>query len=266
MPVVGCGTSSLFHENYSKATIFEGSISMTETPVPIAVYLEISAKRTFAVAIDWPGWARSGKSEVEALQTLAAYGPRYTAVLQSFDLALPDLVEPPRFAVVERLDGNASTAFGGLGVVPEADRRPIDTHDFERFSRILQACWAAFDAAVVAARGHELRKGPRGGGRDLDAIVRHVLEAEVSYLGRVAWKAPKSTTDDRAAHIAAMREALLAALAAGLRGEIPARGPRGGELWSPRTFVRREAWHVLDHAWEVNDRVVGSQGSGISAL
>jgi hypothetical protein len=24
--------------------------------------------------------------------------------------------------------------------------------------------------------------------------------------------------------------------------------------WSPRFFVRRSAWHALDHAWEIEDR------------
>jgi hypothetical protein len=35
---------------------------------------------------------------------------------------------------------------------------------------------------------------------------------------------------------------------------IPARGPRGGKRWSAPYFVRRAAWHVLDHAWEIEDR------------
>jgi hypothetical protein len=46
-----------------------------------------------------------------------------------------------------------------------------------------------------------------------------------------------------------------AALAAGARGELPERGPRGGARWTPRSFVRRVAWHVLDHAWEIEDRL-----------
>ena len=52
------------------------------------------------------------------------------------------------------------------------------------------------------------------------------------------------------------RQAVLDALAAAAHGEVPARGPRGGVIWTPRYFVRRVAWHVLDHAWEIEDRVV----------
>jgi hypothetical protein len=25
--------------------------------------------------------------------------------------------------------------------------------------------------------------------------------------------------------------------------------------WPPRYVVRRAAWHVLDHAWEIEDRI-----------
>ncbi len=49
---------------------------------------------------------------------------------------------------------------------------------------------------------------------------------------------------------------MLAGLGAGARGEIPERGSRGGTLWTPRYFVRRVAWHTLDHAWELEDRIV----------
>jgi len=41
-----------------------------------------------------------------------------------------------------------------------------------------------------------------------------------------------------------------------VRGEIPHQGPRGGALWTPRYFVRRVAWHTVDHLWEIEDRIV----------
>jgi hypothetical protein len=49
---------------------------------------------------------------------------------------------------------------------------------------------------------------------------------------------------------------MLDALEASARGEIPARGPRGGRRWSPRYFVRRATWHILDHVWEIEDRML----------
>ncbi len=42
----------------------------------IEIYLEIGEKRTFAGALDWPGWSRSGKDEVSAMQALIDYGAR----------------------------------------------------------------------------------------------------------------------------------------------------------------------------------------------
>lgn len=53
---------------------------------------------------------------------------------------------------------------------------------------MLQATWQAFDGAVARASGRALRKGPRGGGRDLEGVVQHVLGADVGYLARLAWK------------------------------------------------------------------------------
>jgi hypothetical protein len=51
------------------------------------------------------------------------------------------------------------------------------------------------------------------------------------------------------------RQAVLGALRAAARGEFPLLGPRGGRRWTPRYFVRRDAWHVLDHVWEIEDRI-----------
>jgi hypothetical protein len=133
------------------------------------VYLEIGKKRTFAGAIAWPGWCRSGRDEEAALQ----------------------------------------------------------------------ACWRAFDAAVAAAAG-----------RELEEIIRHVQEAEPAYLAQLGGK-PVPGLDPEPA-----RQAALLALQAAVRGELPLRGPRGGRRWTSRYFVRRMAWHVLDHAWEIEDRLV----------
>jgi hypothetical protein len=137
---------------------------------------------------------------------------------------------------------------------PSQDKGPVDQAELLRFQALLKACWAAFDRAVAATGSHELRKGPRGGGRDLVKIIRHVLGAEAAYLGRLGWKFKESETGDLDQELARTREAILMALASSVRSELPAQGPRGGLHWTPRYFVRRVAWHVLDHAWEVEDR------------
>jgi hypothetical protein len=119
----------------------------------------------------------------------------------------------------------------------------------------MEAYWQAFDAAVQAASGKELRKGPRGGGRELESIVGHVLGADTSYLKAVGWKLEKREAENLAEELARTRQAVLDALAAAARGELPTHGPRGGIMWTPRYFARRVAWHLLDHLWEIEDRV-----------
>lgn len=220
----------------------------------IEVYLEIGKKRSFAGAVDWPGWARSGRDEQSALQALLDYAPRYAHVLQAaqIDFAVPTGV--PDFSVVERVDGNSTTDFGAPDVGPSSDLRPVDDAELARFQALLKAYWQAFDSAVRAAAGKELRKGPRGGGRDLDSIVQHVLGADAAYLARLAWKFKQGESADPGQELARTRQAILEGLAASVRGETPQQGPRGGAIWPPRVFVRRTAWHVLDHAWEIEDR------------
>ncbi|MFL5803136.1 MAG: DinB family protein [Roseiflexaceae bacterium] len=222
----------------------------------IDVYLEIGKKRTIAGAIGWPGWCRLGRDEGLALQALVDYGPRYARVLHATLLGFHAPAGVSAFAVVERLAGNTTTDFGAPDVAPSDDTRPVDDAELQRFQTLLQASWQAFDAAVRAATGKQLRTGPRGGGRDVEEIAQHVLGAEAGYLARLAWKHKRDAAADLSAELSRTRQAVLSALAAAAHGEAPARGPRGGAIWTPRYFVRRAAWHVLDHAWEIEDRIM----------
>src|SRR5262245_19042088 len=122
----------------------------------IKVVLEIGARRTFASALDWPGWARSGKGEDAALEALDAYDERYRPVAERAGLRLPPSLT---FDVVERTKGNATTDFGAPGVVAEADRTPLTAAQARRLAALLEACWATFDD-VVAGAPPTLRKGP----------------------------------------------------------------------------------------------------------
>ena len=224
------------------------------SPPPIDVYVEVGTKRTFAGAVDWPGWCRSGRTQEQALEALLGSSERYARVLRGTRLAFRPADDLGAFEVVERLAGDATTDFGAPSMAPSADTPPLVEAGLRRLRTILDACWRAFDSAVGSASGKELRKGPRGGGRELEAIVRHVLGADASYLGRLARKHEADERGDLAAALAGTRTAILEALAAAVRDEIPERGPRGGALWAPRYFGRRVAWHVLDHAWEIEDR------------
>jgi len=218
------------------------------------VYLEIGKKRIFAGAIDWPGWCRSGRDETSALQALFDYGPRYARVLRRSQLGFkaPDHISA--FTVTERLEGNATTDFGAPDIAPSSDSRPVNSVELQRLQRILKACWRAFDTNVKAATGKALRTGPRGGGRELEGIIQHVLGSDGGYLSAVGWKFGRGDADDVDKQLDRTRQAILKGLTASANGEIPARGPRGGIRWKPRYFVRRLAWHVLDHAWEIEDR------------
>lgn len=227
---------------------------MARSSNKIEVYLEIGKKRTFAGAIDWPGWSRSGRDEASALQALLDYGPRYARVTAQLGFQAPE--DPSAFSVVERLEGNATTDFGAPGKAPSSDANPVGESRLQDFQTLLGACWQAFDAAAEAAVGHELRKGPRGGGRDREDIIQHVLGADAGYLRSLGWKFKQAAEQDLDEELPRIRQEILQALAASAHGELPARGPRGGVRWTPRYFVRRSAWHVLDHAWEIEDRII----------
>lgn len=223
---------------------------------PIPVFLESGAKRAFAGAVDWPGWCRGGCDEQAALQALCDYGPRYAGALQAAQIEFLPPVDPAAFAVIEQQPGNATTDFGAPDAALASDALPFDEAALRCCLAVLDACWLAFDRTVQGTAGRELRRGPRGGGRDLDRLAQHVLDAHTSYLARLAWKHQRIATASLGNEIARSRQATADALAAAGRGEMPAHGPRGGVLWTPRYFARRAAWHLLDHAWEIEDRVV----------
>lgn len=223
---------------------------------PIDIYFEVGKKKIFAGSIQWPGWCRPGRDEQSALEALLENGPRYARVLEGTTLNFTAPTQTSEFQVVERLTGNTTTDFGAPDIPPSSDAEPIGEIELKRFESILKACWEAFDLSVAAAAGKELRKGPRGGGRDLDGVIRHVMGAEKGYLSSMAWKQKREPGENLSEELALNRNAILAALTSAQHGELPERGPRGGVYWKPRYFVRRMAWHVLDHAWELEDRIL----------
>jgi hypothetical protein len=157
---------------------------------------------------------------------------------------------------LDRLKGNATTDFGAPDAQLLDDWEPIEDKKIERFKVILYSCWQAFDQAILAAQGKELQKGPRGGGRDLAKIIQHVVEAEEGYLRVLGYKTDgmKDTSiEERKNHL---REEAFKGLDLAVNGQISKKGPKGGKRWPPAFFIRRVAWHALDHAWKIENRIL----------
>jgi hypothetical protein len=219
----------------------------------VKIYVERGSKRTFACAVDWPGWARSGRSEDDALHALVEYGPRFAAAIKGA-ANVPLSNRAPDLDVAERLEGDAGTDFGIPSREWSGDARTLSPRELERQVSILRAAWAAFDAAAERNRGAALTKGPRGGGRDLDRIVRHVLEGEIAYFNRLGGRFRPEPEESEGGQMARVRADVIALLKARRDGKEPPMGRRKAPLWSLRYFIRRSAWHALDHAWEIEDR------------
>ncbi len=203
------------------------------------VYLEIGQKKVFACALDWPGWARSARTEELALESLHDYQQRYAVIATQAKVTF----KPTDFVVLQRIAGDMTTDFGAPSKPAEADYGPYPLSDVD----LLRASWQAFDA-FAAESVAELRKGPRGGGRDRDKMIDHVLGAESAYARAIGVKHKQPAIHDRPA-IDAMRAEIAEAL--WHPGDGRPRTPKG---WPPRYALRRMAWHVLDHLWEMQDR------------
>jgi hypothetical protein len=213
-----------------------------------SVSLEAAKKRAFATGLDWPGWCRAGRDAAGALEALAAAAPRYALVAREAGEAFP-LERVARFDVVEELPGSGNTEFGVPSAIGPHDLSALKPAEAKRLGRLLTGAWTVFDR-VVAGAPAELRKGPRGGGRDRDKIVDHVLGAEVTiYAAKLGLRlSPLAYTDTAA--VAAFRTLIVDTLVAAAG---PSQAPPKGR-WPARYAARRIAWHVLDHAWEIEDR------------
>ena len=215
---------------------------------PIRVMLEHGKKkRVVASAFDWPGWDRSTKLGGDAVAVLETYRPRFAKVAELAGYGdefrrLGDL------EVVEEVEGIGMTDYYGVsGRAASVEHEPLSDAEFERKLALLRASWATFDD-VARRVSDELRKGPRGGGREKERIILHANGAEIhEFAPKVGVKVPQETREDPEA-LKAYRHAFAEAIRDHhLRG-APARS------WALQFLIRRCAWHMLDHAWELEDR------------
>jgi hypothetical protein len=229
-------------------------------PVRTVIERGPKGKRSVAFSIDWPGWSRGAKSPELALETLESYRVRYRPVATLAGMADEYDAAGP-LEVVEDKVGTGSTDFWGISFSPSAaEQGPMGDAELERGIRLLRACWAFFDD-VAARVSPEMRKGPRGGGRARDRIIRHTIRTEsedfAKQVGlRIAEEAaltPAGLREHRESYVSAMR--------AYNAGQVERR-MRSGTL---PFLIRHSAFHTLDHAWEMEDRDLSNEGQGPAA-
>ena len=225
-------------------------------PVRTVIQRGPKDKRAVAFSIDWPGWSRGAKSAELALATLESYRERYRTVADlaglgsEFDAAGP-------LDIVEDMVGTGSTDFWGISFSPSAtEHGPMTEAELERGISLLRACWTFFDG-VAARVSAEMRKGPRGGGRDRDRIVRHTIRTESEdFAKKVGLRIPEEaalTPDGLREH----RDAYVAAMRAYNAGEVSGRM----RSWTLPFLIRHSAFHTLDHAWEMEDKDLSAEGA-----
>lgn len=209
------------------------------------IVIEEGRKKSFASAIDWPGWCRWGKTPDDALSALEAYADRYQAIaslagIRGVQATANDM------HIIEHITGTTTTDFGAPDAAAKAESEFLIDAECERHIKLLRACWSYFDA-VAERVSEELQKGPRGGGRDRTKLIGHVLESERNYVRNIGVKTPPhgvATVNGLQSH----RDAVCEALRLHNSEQKPAR------RWPLRYFVRRVAWHITDHAWEMEDK------------
>jgi hypothetical protein len=206
------------------------------------------AKKAAAFAIDWPGWSRGGTTPDLALATFESYRERYRTIAVEAGMA-KEFDSVGRIKVIEDHVGTPSTDFWGISFAPStSERDPMSDAEFDRKITLLRACWTYFDD-VAARVSAEMRKGPRGGGRDRDEIVRHTMRVETeNFAKRVGLRMPEGAALTRAG-LRKHRTAYVAAMRAYNAGE----GNRM-KSWTLPFLIRHSAYHVMDHAWEMEDK------------
>ena len=206
-------------------------------------------KKSVAFALDWAGWNRGGKTPELALETLEAYRERYRPIAELAGLGR-EFADAGPLDIVEDRVGPGSVDFWGISFsASSTEHGPLTDDQIDRGFRLLQAAWAYFDD-VAARVSPEMRKGPKGGGRDRDRIIRHTIRTESEdFAKQVGLRIPEEgalSPEGLRTH----RESYLAAMRAYNAGQIE----RRMRSWTLPFLIRHSAFHTLDHAWEMEDK------------
>lgn len=227
---------------------------MTNNQMRVTLEIGPKGKKVVAVAPDWPGLERGAKTEAAAIEKLQAYMPRYAPVARLANLgAAFDAAQ--NIDVVEQYPGTGSTDFWNISFAfSSLDQQEMSDDELERELGLMQACWAFFDE-VRGRVSAEMQKGPRGGGRDRDQIVRHTFAAERDWATKLGLLTPDGAmlTDEglkthRKAYCLAIRDYHS-------QGKLPGKRTK----WPLRYMIRHTAFHTLDHAWEMEDKDLTAQ-------
>jgi hypothetical protein len=202
-----------------------------------------------AVAPDWPGLERGGTTGEAAVERLLSYVPRYAWVtkLAGLEAAFANLTGVD---VIEQYPGTGSTDFWGVSFAfSSIDQQAMSGEALERELRLMRACWAFFDD-VRSRVSAEMQRGPRGGGRDRDRIVRHTFAAELDWAKMIGVRTPLDemlTGEGLTAH----RDVYCNSIR-----DYHSQGMLAGKMakWPLRYLIRHTAYHTLDHAWEMEDK------------
>jgi len=205
-------------------------------------------KKAVAFALDWPGWSRGAKTPEVALETLESYRERYRPIALAAGMG-EEFDAGGRLKVIEDRVGPGSTDFWGISFAPSSrEQDPMDDAELERKITLLQTCWGYFDG-VAKRVSADMRKGPRGGGRDRNTIIRHTIRVESEeFAKRLGLRIPEEGAL-APAKLRAYRKKYVETMRAYNRGEgKPMRS------WTLPFLIRHSAFHVMDHAWEMEDK------------
>ena len=226
-------------------------------PVRTVIERGPKGKKSVAFSIDWPGWSRGAKTPELALETLESYRERYRPIATLAGMAAEFNAAGP-LEIVENRIGPGSTDFWGISyAASSAEQDPMGVAALERGISLLRACWEYFDG-VAARVSPDMRKGPRGGGRDRDRIIRHVIRTESEdFAKQVGLRIPEEAALSPEG-LLQHREDYVAAMRAYNAGELA----RRMRSWTLAFLIRHSAYHTLDHAWEMEDKDLSGSGPG----
>jgi len=214
----------------------------------LRVALEIGpkGKKVVAVAPDWPGLARGAKTAEAAIDRIRAYVPRYAPIPAAAGMAAA-FAPDPRIVVVDQYPGVGSTDFWGISFAfSQFDQQTMPQDELDRELTLMRACWTFFDD-VRSHVSAEMARGPRGGGRNRDQIVRHTIVSELDMAKKVGlrWTQDGHPSETE---LAEYRNTYCAAIRT-----FHAEGKKA-RRWPLRYLIRHTAFHTLDHAWEMEDK------------